>query len=139
MTRVARQALAWAMAAALPAGALAQAPDCRQPGAGVAKAESGRYVVLYRTVPAKLAVSSHFALEIAVCPKPGAAPARGLSVDATMPAHGHGMNYKAVVREVGEGRYRAEGLLFHMPGRWQLVFDVRTADKGERVTHDLSL
>ena len=72
-------------------------------------------------------------------PEAGRSPGTGLSVDATMPAHGHGMNYKAAVREVGEGRYRAEGLLFHMPGRWQLVFDVRTADKGERVTHDLSL
>lgn len=134
-----RHAVAWGMALVLPAGALAQAPDCRQTTPGVVRAESVRYTILYRTVPAKPAVSKHFALDIAVCPKSGVPPARGLAVDASMPAHGHGMNYKAAVREVGEGRYRAEGLLFHMPGRWQLVFDVRTADKDERVTHDLVL
>jgi hypothetical protein len=25
----------------------------------------------------------------------------------------------------GAGLYRAEGLLFHMPGRWELVFELR--------------
>jgi hypothetical protein len=33
----------------------------------------------------------------------------------------------------------AEGLLFHMPGRWQLVFDVEHAGRTERLVTDVVL
>ena len=39
----------------------------------------------------------------------------------------------------GDGRYRAEGLLFHMPGRWEVAFDVRAGEESERLTHDFIL
>jgi hypothetical protein len=34
------------------------------------------------------------------------------------------MNYRPTVEARGDGRYRASGLLLHMPGRWQLTFAV---------------
>lgn len=34
----------------------------------------------------------------------------------------------------GAGRYRAEGLRFHMPGEWRLVFDIRFAHIRDRAT-----
>jgi cytochrome c peroxidase len=37
------------------------------------------------------------------------------------------MNYAATVSAIGSGRWRAEGLLFHMPGGWELVFELRSA------------
>ena len=37
------------------------------------------------------------------------------------------MNYRPSVTPQGAGRYRAEGLMFHMPGRWELVFEWRDA------------
>ena len=39
------------------------------------------------------------------------------------------------------GRYRVEGLLFHMPGNWEVAFDVRPEGGGEiqRLTHDFIL
>lgn len=46
-----------------------------------------------------------------------------LSVDAAMPHHGHGMNVRPKVEALGGGRFRVTGLLFHMPGRWELMFD----------------
>ena len=54
-----------------------------------------------------------------------------------MPAHRHGVNYRARVSPQGDGRFRAEGLLFHMPGKWQLVFDVERPDRTERLTADI--
>jgi hypothetical protein len=120
--------------AAAPALAAGQA--CDAPGARI---ESDRMVVIYRTVPAKIAVGQHFAVEARVCAKDaGAAPA-GLRVDAAMPEHRHGMNYKTKVTAKGDGRYLAEGLLFHMPGRWQLLFDVDGAGRAERLTADINL
>ncbi len=37
------------------------------------------------------------------------------------------MNYRPSVKPQGAGLYRAEGLMFHMPGRWELVFEWRDA------------
>lgn len=41
-------------------------------------------------------------------------------VDATMPAHGHGMNTVPQVFPYGDGTFRVDGLLFHMRGEWRL-------------------
>jgi hypothetical protein len=124
------------------------APPC---GSGLRSAqtlESAVYVVAYRAQPAKIEVGKHFALDIVACAKGGApAPAR-VAVDAFMPEHGHGMNYQAVVkasgnprdaRRAGDMNFRAEGLMFHMPGRWDLYFDVQGAGGTERLTRSITL
>ena len=50
-----------------------------------------------------------------------------------MPEHRHGMNYAPEVKATGPGRWRAEGLMFHMPGKWEFVFEVRAAGKSDRL------
>jgi len=107
-------------------------------GAASARAESTHYSIVFRTVPARVAVGRAFALEAQVCAKDGAVQPAGLRVDAHMPAHRHGMNYRPTVVAEGAGRFRAEGLLFHMPGRWQFLFDLEAPGMHERVTKDLS-
>lgn len=126
MTRVPMLA-AW-FAAAATAGAA-----CELPGGGVQRIESPRYVVLYRSQPAPR-VGEHFALEFVVCPVPDA-----VRVDATMPEHRHGMNYRASVTAQGGGSYRAQGLMFHMAGRWELVFELRSKGATERLAQSLKL
>jgi hypothetical protein len=68
-----------------------------------------------------------FALQAQVCPP----SARLERVDATMPEHQHGMNYRPRLLDLGAGRWRAEGLMFHMAGRWELRFDVVGTDGGQ--------
>lgn len=126
------------LAAIAPAHVLA-AGCVDAPGAAGARAESARYTVVFRTVPTPVAVGDAFMLETQVCAKGGAAPPTGLRVDAHMPAHRHGMNYRPAVVAEGAGRFRAEGLLFHMPGRWQFVFDIEASGAHERITQDLLL
>ena len=71
-----------------------------------------------------LRTGRHFALDIQLC-APAYGPLPGpLRVDADMPAHRHGMNYRATLRAMGGGRFEAEGLMFHMPGRWRFVFEL---------------
>ena len=48
------------------------------------------------------------------------------------PQHGHGMTRRASVSRGPGGLWRAEGLLFHMPGEWRLYFDVRRGALLER-------
>jgi hypothetical protein len=117
--------LAW-IAAASP-------PGCELPGGEARRIESPLHVVLYRMQPAPR-VGEHFALEFAVCPAPEV-----VRVDATMPEHRHGMNYRPTVTAQGGGRYRAEGLMFHMAGRWELVFEVRAGGATERLAQSLRL
>src|SRR5687767_880546 len=120
MRRRAAQLAAVALGTALVAVADAGAPDpcvesARAPSAR--RVESPRYVVVFRPTPEPIAVGQHFTLDAVVCARDGARPATGLRVDAVMPEHRHGMNYRAGVSKRGEGRFVAEGLLFHMPGR----------------------
>jgi hypothetical protein len=117
--------LAWIAAAAAPA--------CELPGGGAQRIESPRHVVLYRASP-EPRVGEHFALDFVVCPAPQA-----VRVDATMPEHRHGMNYRPTVTAQGGGRFRAEGLMFHMAGRWELVFEVRAGGATERLSQSLRL
>jgi hypothetical protein len=101
--------------AALAALALsqAQAADCgAAPGTAGALAESERYTVVYRTEPAAIAVGRAFAIEVQVCAKGQAVVPTGLRVDAQMPAHRHGMNYRPTVVAEGSGRFRARGCSF---------------------------
>ena len=91
--------------------------------------ESKSYVLAYRAAPE---VGKHFSVDIAACAKNGPLP-HELKIDAHMPEHRHGMNYKPTVKPAGPGRWQAEGLMFHMPGKWEFVFYV----EGERMTREL--
>jgi len=85
--------------------------------------ESGPVQLAWRADPEAIAVSRPFALLVTLCP----ADARLLRVDATMPEHRHGMNYRPSLQPLGDGVWRAEGLLWHMAGRWELRLDVEAA------------
>ncbi len=62
-----------------------------------------------------------------------------VKVDAWMPAHRHGMNYAPTLTGTAEGPWRAEGLLFHMPGAWQLVFELRLGGRALRLVDDVAV
>jgi hypothetical protein len=102
-------------------------------GEGQRSVESAHYVVAYTTTPAPIVVGQHFVVDFAVCGRGGAPAPQAVRVDANMPEHRHGMNYRAGVIGIADGRYRAEGLLFHMPGRWELTFDVVSGGNVERL------
>ena len=104
-------------ASAAPGGCGAQLD-----GAARQVAEQGGLTVVFAPRTWPLPVGRHFALDIAVCAAPGTALPASLRVDADMPAHRHGMNYKPTVQALGGGRFVAEGLMFHMPGRWRFLF-----------------
>lgn len=141
---------ATAAAARLLAGAglwclwagLAQAGEPAAPcgphlaGAARQQAEGRGWVVAFAPRPWPVPVGRHFVLDIAVCPPAGAAAPTTLKVDADMPAHQHGMNYRPTLQARGGGRYTAEGLMFHMPGRWRLLF---TVDDGAPITRELGV
>ncbi len=108
-------------------------------GPDVRRAEGKAFVVAWRADPAPLKLSEFFAVEAAVCAKQPSTSSNDLRVDATMPEHKHGMNYRPTVKALGNGRYRAEGLMLHMPGLWEFTFDVRGAGSLEIVRDRVTL
>lgn len=90
--------------------------------------------------PAKrIPMAKHFSLDIQLCDRSGASSADLTKVDATMPAHRHGMNYRAVIKPLGGGRFRVDGMMFHMAGTWQLAFEVRANKETLRLNHDVQV
>ena len=101
----------------------------------------GRYRVSVRA-PEPYPLNELFALEAVVeegCDPPRRPSATRLRVDAGMPEHRHGMNTQAVATPSGAGRFGVEGLLLHMPGRWELYFDITDGAVTERAQLDFIL
>lgn len=101
------------------------------------RAQAQGWQVAFESRPAPLPLGRHFELRGVVCPPPGTALATTLRVDADMPAHRHGMNYRASTQLAADGSFSAQGLLFHMPGRWRVLFDLQTAGGPLRLQHEL--
>jgi len=123
----------------LPACLLAAAGPafaaCPPPLEAGERLDSGPVQLAWRAEPAPIAVSHPFALLVTLCP----ADARLLRVDATMPEHRHGMNYRPSVQPVGGGAWRVEGLLWHMSGRWELRLDVESVGVTHTLRHAVTL
>jgi hypothetical protein len=123
-----------------PGAPAAAASACGEAlGAAAQRVSGARYEIAFRPVPAPIAPGTHFSLDVVVCGRPGAAPPAGLRVDALMPEHRHGMNYRPSITAEGTGRYRADGLMFHMPGRWDVVFEIATGEGTERLVATVEL
>ena len=81
----------------------------------------------YRFSPKVIPVGEHFSIDFLICQQGQETQLDQLKVDALMPAHAHGMNYRPEVFSGETGHYRVQGLLFHMPGHWQITLDVTIA------------
>ena len=95
--------------------------------------------VAFTAKPMPVPVGRHFELQFVVCKGTQALREARVQVDADMPAHRHGMNYRAAVSPLADGVQRAEGLMFHMPGTWRVIFDVSLDGRTQRVTREIEV
>lgn len=137
--------IAWRNAEALlsdawPAPGASAPPSCAEAGGAVRSLSGKSARLVYRTEPSQIALGQPFRLLARLCPAEGGGPAANarLSVDATMPEHRHGMNYAPTLAQ-RDGGLVADGLLFHMAGRWQLVIEAGSGPARERFTDDIVL
>jgi len=101
-----------------------------------AEADGARIAFVPRALP--VPVGRHFDIDFVVCdvvPRSGAA----VAVDADMPVHRHGMNYRTRVEALPNAVFRAHGLMFHMPGTWRVIFDVPLEGRTLRVTREIEV
>jgi DNA-binding beta-propeller fold protein YncE len=91
-------------------------------------ANSGALVVRWRWAGGAVKVRDPFGVEVEARAVDGSPVAASLRFDAVMPHHGHGMNVVPSVEEAGPGAWRVRNGLMHMPGRWELHFDLTMPD-----------
>jgi hypothetical protein len=96
--------------------------------------QAAQFRLIVTPTPAPIPLNQPFALDIRLCDGRMAEFPQLTAVDARMPAHRHGMNYKPTLTKLDWGHYRAEGLLLHMPGDWEFTFDFTGAAKRERLS-----
>ncbi len=97
------------------------------------------YRLSVSATPTRVETNRLFELNIAITDADGvrmSAPAVVLTVDAAMPHHEHGLNTTPRVTPQGDG-FLAEGLIFHMPGKWEVYFDVEDRGITERAILEL--
>jgi hypothetical protein len=101
----------------------------------------GNYRVTWRTADgAPIPNNEPFRIDVRVAAKDGS-PVTGAQVvfQGDMPGHGHGMLREPRTTEVGDGRYRIDGVLLHMAGRWVVHLDVIEGGRAERSTFTLDV
>lgn len=109
--------------AAPPVAAAAAQPAPVEERRGVTN--TGAFVVSWVPMPDPIPFNEPYKLRVTIArtATPDAPePSARLEVDATMPAHGHGMNRTPHVTGNGDGTFLVEGMLFHMSGEWNLIF-----------------
>lgn len=99
----------------------------------------GRYAVVVETRPSPVPLNEPFEAVVRVTPRTPPSAPLAVEVDARMPEHFHGMNRVARTTAQADGTFRAEGLLFHMPGRWELYVDVTEGPRTERAQMEIRL
>ena len=62
-----------------------------------------------------------------------------VTIDARMPAHGHGMLRDVELAPQDDGSLLAEGMQFHMIGHWVVHVDVRRGARTERAQISVNL
>jgi hypothetical protein len=84
----------------------------------------------------EIPLAQPFSILITVCDNTDVSEMR---VDALMPAHQHGLNYTPKVTALGDGVFRVDNMLFHMPGLWELQVDVGFGDRSVSYTSNIML
>ena len=69
----------------------------------------------------------------------GTGMVKSLRVDAAMPAHGHGMMTDTITKLQDDGSYLTTGMLLHMPGNWEIYFDIDNGETIERAQDSIIL
>ena len=110
-------------------------PDSRLQLTGAADAP---WVIQLQLTPKSIPLNAPFDANVTVCSDQEPVPTR-ITLDATMPAHKHGMNYEPKTERKDSHRYEVKNLLFHMPGIWRLEITAYENSKPHRFTHDVTI
>ncbi|MFK7927771.1 MAG: hypothetical protein AB8H79_06265 [Myxococcota bacterium] len=100
-----------------------------------ATSDGGTWTVTYTASQDPIPQSENFTITVAV--QGEGASELDLTWDARMPLHGHGMNTQAETTAVGDGTFNVTGMLFHMPGHWEMSAELTDGTQTETAIFDV--
>jgi len=108
----------------------AVAAVCERPTGwtGAQRITGKTWQVWWQSSPAAVPLGAHFSVRLHFC----GPVVRRIKLRGWMPDHQHGMNYRPTITRSGMAA-QAKGLLFHMPGKWQLILDIAGSGKREKL------
>lgn len=122
------------------------APEAREPAALAAHrydhettSSEGSFTVAFSFDPAEIPLNEPFDVDVRVADPQGRPLDGDFEIDARMPDHRHGMLRAPRIASEGDGVYHVRGMLCHMPGRWELHFDLERDGVTERATWEVEL
>lgn len=89
------------------------------------RSNANNWTVAFTPVPEEMPLNEVFEITTWVT---GSGEVQSLRVDAAMPGHGHGMMTTPVTTLQPDGSYLTSGMLLHMPGAWEVYFDILYED-----------
>ena len=106
-----------------------------------AAAQNKAFTVTFQSAIEPIVINQIHQWEILVLTNAGVPVTNAdITVDGGMPAHNHGLPTAPKVTEnLGDGRYRVEGLRFHMSGYWEIRFTIKAGGKEDTATVTLEL
>lgn len=107
---------------------------CEETGTAMQSEASDAPVAIISIEPPPL--SQPFSFVITVCTDK---PVTDVTIDATMPAHQHGMNYEPRTTQSDDNTLQVDDMVFHMPGFWEIELNAVIDDIPVSYTHSLTL
>ncbi len=105
-------------------------------GTGTYRGHRNRCVARLEIEPASTGLNRFFSIRTELCNADGLGPLEdvAVTVDVTMPQHGHGMPTSPKTRALGSGRFLTEGCKLHMFGSWSIQIAVeRDGEEWDRI------
>lgn len=125
--------------ALVPRALVPRAQESAEAGWNEVVSNDGTYRLSWKSDPEVIEFGERFELEVKAERTDGEPLGTSLAFDARMPEHGHGMNREPEVEDLGGGHFKIGGLLFHMPGYWELYFDFTAGAITERAQAPLEI
>jgi hypothetical protein len=132
----------------LEAGAVASPPHMASTSATTSATMPARtrwsekrlFEVSYVATPSPVPLLTTHAWTVTIADGEGQ-PVRDATVTVlgVMPEHDHGFPTTPQVKPLGDGRYLVEGIKFHMPGDWVVLFRIQAGASGDSVRFELHL
>lgn len=89
------------------------------------KSINGHYIVQWHLASKDIPYNEYFSIALTIKePLKAIHYDVDIAVDAGMKAHNHGMHTRAVIKRIDQKNFIAEGMLFHMRGKWQIEIDI---------------
>jgi hypothetical protein len=96
-----------------------------EPSAETWTSQRGVYVVQYESLLEPIEINRMHSWTLVVTRDGAAVEGAEIEVTGGMPAHDHGMPTRPrVTADLGDGRYRLDGIRFHMNGDWEIVLEI---------------